>query len=584
MHGAELICQALMMLLAQRLLKELIPHKKILIFVALSGVLMAAAQAQMAVMIKSLMDELQNKQQGQIVHSAFVVLALAFVMAVSRFFHFYLMNFTGEKVSQQLRSLLQKKFMRLSLTYHNSLTTGSGGLISRILSDVSMIQTGLRLFADFFREPLAFLFLLTWLFILDWKLTLSIIFLLPLIALFLKQISRSVAKYSHQGQEGLERITSIVKESLDGVRIIQSFNLEKEMEKKFDGEFDYYLNARKKIHGRIEAASPVVEFVATALILAIMTYMSIEIANNRSTYGDFTSYLATLLMLNKPIKVLQDAYVRVQETLVSAGRIFKILDEDSEVPEVPEAVAFPENWKKITYQNVCFSYQTGGKLILNNISFQVRRGEIIALVGASGSGKSTVVNLLERFFDPSSGQILIDDVPIHNIALKDLRKHIALVTQDVYLFSDTVERNIWAGNLDKDNKMIQACAVAANAHDFIIKTPLAYQTKVGERGNLFSGGEKQRISIARALFKDAPILILDEATSALDTESEKEVQKGLDHLTEGRTSFVIAHRLSTIKNVDRIMVLSNGQIIEQGTHQELLDKKGEYFKLYQLQA
>lgn len=572
-----------MMQSVKRLSQELVPHKKNLIIVAICGLLMAGASAQMAIMIKSLMDGLQSKNQDTILQSGLIVLGLAGVMSVSRYFHYYLMNVTGELVSQQLRAQLQKKFMYLSLTFHNNYSSGSGGLISRILSDVSQVQTGLRLFADLFREPLSFVFLLGWLFYLNFKLTLSIIVVLPILAVVMKQVSLSVAKFSHRGQEGLERVTSIVKESLDGMRIIQSFNLEREMEARFSAEFEGYLEARKKIHVRMESAGPLTEFVATALVLGILTYMSLEIAKGNATYGDFASYLGTLLMLNKPIKTLQDAYVRVQETLVSATRVFRILGEASEVSQVAVPLSFPKDWKSITYQNVTFSYGKDTKPVLNNINLTIRRGEMVAFVGSSGSGKSTMVNLLERFFDPTNGSILIDETPIQSLNLHELRSHIALVTQDVYLFSDSIERNIWSGDFSKSSSKVEDCARAANAHDFISRTVEGYQTRMGERGNLFSGGEKQRISIARALFKDAPILILDEATSALDSASEVEVQKGLDRLTEGRTSLVIAHRLSTIAKADRIVVMNEGQILEIGTHQELIAKQGEYYKLTQLQ-
>jgi subfamily B ATP-binding cassette protein MsbA len=572
-----------MMQAVRRLSRELIPHKKNLVIVALCGLLMAGASAQMAVMIKTLMDGLQSKNQDAIIQSGLIVLALAGVMGISRYFHYYLMNVTGEMVSQQLRAQLQKKFMYLSLTFHNSYASGSGGLIARILSDVSMVQTGLRLFADLFREPLSFVFLIAWLFYLNAKLTLSIIVLLPILGLVMRQVSRSVAKYSHRGQEGLEKVTSIVKESLDGMRIIQSFNLESEMEARFANEFSNYLEARKKIHKRVESAGPLTEFIATGLVLGILTYMSLEIAKGRATYGDFASYLGTLLMLNKPIKTLQDAYIRVQETLVSATRVFRILDEASEVRQVASPVGFPENWQSIIYRNVSFSYSADSQPVLKNINLTIRRGEMVAFVGASGSGKSTMVNLLERFFDPTQGEILIDQVPVQSMDLKSLRKNIALVTQDVYLFSDSIEKNIWSGDFSRTPESVKLCAQAANAHDFIERTPEGYQTRMGERGNLFSGGEKQRISIARALFKDAPILILDEATSALDSVSEVEVQKGLDRLTEGRTSLVIAHRLSTISKADRIVVMSEGRIVEIGSHRELVEKQGEYYKLTQLQ-
>ena len=328
-------------------------------------------------------------------------------------------------------------------------------------------------------------------------------------------------------------------------------------------------------------AGPVTEFIATILILGIIVYMGFEAAADRVTLGDFVAYATALLQINGPIKKIQESYVRVQETVVAAQRAFSILEDPNEVPQSDSLKPFPKDWKTITYQNVSFSY--GKDQILKSVNLIIQRGEMIAFVGASGSGKSTIVNLLERFFDPTQGEILVDQTPIREINLKDLRANVALVTQDVFLFSDTIERNIWAGDFSKPREGVIAAAKSANAHNFIMRTPLGYENRVGDRGNLLSGGEKQRVSIARAIFKDSPILILDEATSALDSQSEVEVQKGLDELMQGKTAFVIAHRLSTISRAHKIVVMKAGEIVEIGTHQSLLQTTGEYHSLHQLQ-
>lgn len=565
----------------KRILRELLKHKSALVIIAITGIVVASVGISVAVFTKQIGDALQQQDASLLKSSAALLLGLTFIQAVCRFFHLFNMNYTGELVTQGLREQLQKKFMSLNLTFHNTYASGSGGLISRILNDIIVVQNGLRMFADFFREPFVLVGLIIWLFMLNWKLTAIVFIALPMILIFLRYLSKGIKKYSIKGQEDLEKITATIKESLDGVRTIQSFNLENEMGRRFENESKEFLTSRRRIHRLVEMSGPVTEFVVSAIILSIILYISLEIAKGQATFGDFLSYIASLLGLGAPVKKLQESYVRIQETIVASKRIFQLLDEPSEVPQSPLRKTFPTNWSTITYKNVSFRYHD--HWILKNINLTAKRGEMIALVGASGSGKSTLVNLLERFFDPTEGEILVDDIPIKEMGLKDLRSNIALVSQDVFLFSDTVGKNIWAGDFSKDRSGIEPAAKSANAHNFIMKQSLGYDYRVGDRGNLLSGGEKQRVSIARAFFKDAPILILDEATSALDSASEIEVQRGLDLLMKGRTAFVIAHRLSSISQAHRILVFKNGSISESGTHQELLKKQGDYYDLHQLQ-
>lgn len=565
----------------RKLVAEIKPYKKLISIIGVSGVIYAAAYSRLAYTVKPLFDNLSASQHDEIVRLVPIALGLALAAGIGRYYHIYLMNYVAECVVQNIRQKLQQKFMRLNLSFHNNYATGSGGLISRILNDIKIIQDGLRMVADIFLHPLLFAFLIVNLFRIDWKLTLFTFLIVPVIAIVLKTISRSLLKYAPLGQEALERMTSTIKESLDGVRVIQSFNLEKEMANKLISESNEYLEMRKKVHSRGEAAGPITEFLATGIVLCVLLYTSYEVAAGRATPGTFIAFITSLLMTNQPIKKFQESYVRMQEVVVAVGRVYSIIDAPHEVAESAANKPFPTNWSKITYKNVKFSY--GGEMILKGINLEINRGEVIALVGSSGSGKSTVVNLLERFYDATEGDIYFDDISIKDINLKDLRRNIALVTQDVFLFSDTIERNIWAGDFSKASTDVVKMAQAANAHDFISRTPNTYQTRVGDRGNLLSGGEKQRISIARAMFKDAPLLILDEATSALDTASEIEVQRGLDQLMKGRTALVIAHRLSTIQKADKIIVLKSGQIAEVGSHQDLLARQGEYFSFHALQ-
>jgi ATP-binding cassette subfamily B protein/subfamily B ATP-binding cassette protein MsbA len=436
--------------------------------------------------------------------------------------------------------------------------------------------------ADIFLHPLLFLLLLGNLIYLDWKLTLFAFAALPVIVVILKSIAKSVRKYSPLGFQQLESMTSVIKETLDGIRIIQSFNLGTIISKKFERLGQEFTDSRKMMHSRGELAGPMAEMIATLIFMMVIFYITQKVAAGEATTGSFLAYTTSILMLNPSLKRAQETYVRIQEVIVAAGRVYQIIEAPHEVHESTKNLDFPKDWKKIKFNNICLFFDE--KKVLDHVSLEVNRGETIALVGESGSGKSSLLNLLLRFYEPSAGEILIDNEPIQSFNLLGLRKNIALVSQDVFLFNDSITANIQSGDLTRPQAEIERVAKLANAHDFISKMPKRYDTYVGDRGGLLSGGEKQRVSIARALFKDSPILILDEATSALDSTNEAEVQKGLDTLMEGRTTFVVAHRLSTIQNVDRIYVVKLGRLVEVGTHENLISKQGEYFKFYQLQG
>ena len=566
----------------RKVLIEVKPHWKRVAVIGATGLIYAACYAKLMYMIKDIEASFRSGNVAVIQNVTITVLMLAFTVAVCRYFHIYLMNITAEQVVNQFRQKLQSKFLNMDLKFHAEYASGSGGLMSRIMNDIKVIQDGLRMVADIFREPLLAIFLVINLFNLNAKLTMSLFLILPFIILFLRQISKSLRKYVLHGQENLEKITSTIKESLDGGRTIQSFNLEKTLNNKLLKETDFYFEIRKKVHSRLEIMGPVTEFIATCIILSIFFYFGSEVAKGQATVGEVLAYIASMLAVNQPIKKFQESYVRIQETVVSTRRIHEIIDQPSDLLQPEKPLPFPQNWQQIEFKNVFFSY--GDQTALKNFSMVIRRGEKIALVGESGSGKSTIANLLERFYDPASGEILIDSIPLKNFSVADLRKNIGLVSQDVFLLRDTVENNIWSGDFSKPKDLVESMAKKAYAHDFISKLTLQYQSPVGERGGSLSGGEKQRVGIARAFFKDAPILILDEATSALDSKSEEQVQKGLNSLMEGRTVIVIAHRLSTIQNCDRIVVLRNGEIVEVGTHEFLIRSKGEYYKFHQLQS
>jgi len=567
----------------KKLLLEVTQNRRLITIVGITGVLYSVAYSRLALLLKDLMDLLSQGNVQGIQRAIWIALALSLLSNINKYFHLYLMNYITELVGQNLRNKLQAKFTRLNLSFHHNYSTGPGGLISRTLSDVRTIQDGLRMVADIFLHPLLFVLLLGNLFYLDWKLTLFAFSLLPFILLVIRKIASGIRKYTPMGFQYLEAMASVIKETLDGIRIIQSFNLGPLLEDKFNSIGKKYTDSRRSVHKRSELMGPFSELIATGVLMLVLLYITYQVSRGEATTGSFLAYVTSLLMLNPPLKRAQETYVRIQEVLIASERVYQIIEAPHEVTESESGLPFPEDWRVIRFQNVCLRF--GEIEVLKNVSFEVRRGEKIAFVGESGSGKSTILNLLLRFYEPTSGSIQINGVSISDLILRDLRQHIALVSQDVFLFNDTIEKNILAGNLERSSSQrLVDSAKHANAHDFIERSNKGYQTIVGDRGALLSGGEKQRISIARALFKDAPILILDEATSALDSTNELEVQKGIDFLMSGRTSFVVAHRLSTIQNVDRIYVIKSGQISEIGKHEELLKKQGDYYRFYQLQS
>lgn len=542
----------------------------------------SACETSLAMIVKPLFDKVFEQKNADLrfLFSASIV-AIYFVHGITRFLQQYNTRMVGEYVCADLRLDLQKKFMSLNLTYHSQ--NPPGVLLSKTLNDINFIQDGLGRISSILIDPITIVFLFAWLIYLDWKLTLLIFVVAPIIVLVLKQISRSARKYGNKQQTILERVTTIFKETFDGIRIIQSFNLEKASALRLLKSISEYLDLRKLIIAREESAGPINEFIGAIAAACVLYYMATLIIGGSYTTGSFMSYMVALAVMQKPIKSLQDTVVRTQVMLVATSRVFEVFHNTSVVSEEENAILFPRNFHDIEFKNVSFHYSKESP-VLKNINLQIKRGQVIALVGESGSGKSTIVNLLERFYEPTGGEILVDGKNIRNFSLYDLRKNIALVTQDVFLFNESVEANIRMGQVGEPSMSILEASKKANAHDFILRAKNAYESFVGDRGAKFSGGEKQRISIARAIYKDAPILILDEATSALDSQSEQEVQKGIEALMQGRTVLVIAHRLSTVLNADRILVLKNGEIVESGTHNELIEQKGAYYNFYQLQS
>ncbi len=559
------------------------PYKSKIILVVILGIFTSALKGVAPELLNKLVTAWQPEtHDAQAVIYIPIALAILWVVSsVTRYFHLYIMKFTADRISVAQRRKLMDKYLSLNLSFFQNFESGSGGLISRMVNDIMVILNGIHRVADIIREPVLIIGMFTYLLYKEWRLTLFVMLALPIVTAVLRRIARSLRKYAKQNQEIMEDLTRTLKESLDGTRIVQSFVLEDEMRKRFNTHADEFLKTRSKIISREEIAGPISESLNAIFFSVLLIIIGLVITKTNFSTADFIGYVAAMGLMQDSIRKLQDAYVKMQQAGVAVDRLQTILDSQPTVRDIPNAVNFPQNWNEIEFRNLTFAFNQ--EPVLRGVNLKIKRGETIALVGSSGSGKSTLVNLLQRFFDPTQGEIFIGGVPTQNIKLAELRHNIALVTQDVFLFNDSIANNIQMGNLTAPLEHIEAAAKMANAHEFIVKTPEKYDTSVGDFGSRMSGGEKQRISIARAILKNSPILVLDEATSALDSESEQEVQKGLTQLLQGRTAFIIAHRLSTIANADRIIVLKKGQIVETGTHNELLDHKGEYFKFHQMQ-
>jgi len=492
----------------------------------------------------------------------------------------YLMNFVGLRVVADIRQRLYDHLQNLSLSFFTRTSTGI--LISRITNDVNLVQGSVsNAITGLIKDAVTILGLTAVVFYRDWKLGMIAFIVFPVAIIPIKEFGKRLRKFSRKGLQRMGSLTTFLHETITGNRIVKAFNMEEYEKRRFAEENERYFKIFLK-RVKIRAIShPLMELLGGIGIAVIIWVGGYSVVRGEVTPGTFFSFMTALLMLYAPVRNLNKVNLEVQEGLAAAARIFELLDTVAEVREEKDALSLPPISKGIEFKEVTFKYDSAP--VLKSISLHVRAGEMIAIVGMSGAGKTSLVNLLPRFYDVEEGQILIDGFDIRKVTLKSLREQIGLVTQQTILFNDTVRNNIAYGSLLRSDQEIIGAAKAANAHHFIQRFPQGYDTVIGEGGVKLSGGERQRLSIARALLKNAPILILDEATSSLDSDSETEVQMALDALMRGRTVFVIAHRLSTIRNAHRIIVLTDGEIVEQGTHEELIAFNGEYRRLYDLQ-
>lgn len=486
-------------------------------------------------------------------------------------------------VVKDMREQIYAKILNLALPFFSE--ERKGDIISRITGDVTEVENSIMSSLDMFlKNPIIIIVLLASMLIMSPSLTLFILLILPFTGFIIGRIGKSLKKISREAQDKMGMILTVVEETLGGLRIIKAFNAEKKMNVRFNSELHDYRHIMNRLMRKRELAHPLSELFGTIIIIIVVWYGGKLILdkNSQLTGPAFIIYLGIFYQIINPAKAFTTALYSIQKGLASMDRIDKILMADVTIHQAPDAKPVTDLKSSIEYKNVSFAYDE--KLVLKNVSLKIEKGKTIALVGQSGSGKTTFVDLLPRFYDVNGGQILIDGIDIRELKLHDLRDLMGNVNQEAILFNDTIYNNIAFGVEITSMVEVIAAAKVANAHDFIIETEHGYDTVIGDRGSKLSGGQRQRLSIARAILKNPPILILDEATSALDTESERLVQDALDNLMKNRTSLIIAHRLSTVRNADLICVFHEGEIIERGTHNELMALKGRYTKLHKMQV
>lgn len=564
-----------------RLLSYVRPYWLRFLLAAAAMLLGSGITALLAYLVKPFLDEVFLAKD---LHMLYVLPVLLIILYAAQgslsFFYNYQMNDIGLRTVTQIREELFRHLQRQPHAFFDQQATG--GLMSRVVYDVVLLHDAVtRVVTSFFKDSFTLAGLTVVIFYQDWRLALLAVVIFPPAAYLIGQFGKRLRKLTRETQQSLAELNARLQENLTGQRIVKAFGREAFETGRFREANEHFRRMRLKVIITRGLSTPVMEFLGALSMAAIIFYGGSRVIQGTTTPGTFFSFMAALFMLYPPIRALSQTQNSMQEGLGAAQRVFALLDLEPAIQDRPGARPLPPFSREIVYRGVHFSY--GGEPVLQDLSFQVKKGEMVALVGPSGAGKTTLLNLLPRFYEINAGAILIDGLDIRDVTLDSLRSQIGMVTQQTILFNETVRYNVGYGRLDASEAEILEALKAAQAYDFVMALPQGLDTVIGERGLRLSGGEAQRLAIARALLKDPPILLLDEATSSLDSEAEREVQKALDRLMEGRTTLVIAHRLSTVRHAQRILVLEGGRLVETGTHEELLKAGGLYKRLYDLQ-
>ncbi|GGG32017.1 ABC transporter ATP-binding protein [Pontibacter amylolyticus] len=525
---------------------------------------------------------LEKGRQGALLFVCIIIVCSVFLSNLFKYLALRVVGALRAHVVKKIRHATYERVTQLHLGYFSN--ERKGDLMTRMTVDIQEVENSVvNTMTVVIREPISIIAFFVVLFTMSVKLTLFTLILLPLSGILIAGIAKRLKRAAQQGQESLSFILTIIDETLSGIRVIKAFNAEPYILDKFNQQNDRYAHLQRSIANKRDLASPFSEFMGVTVVAGLLWFGGNLVLNQQSELKaeEFITYIVLFSQVLVPAKAMSAAFSNIQRGLVSGDRILKVIDTKPQVTDKPNAKVLPEFRHEIEFQDVRFGY--GDHTVLQDINLHIQKGKTIALVGPSGGGKSTLADLIPRFYDPTAGSILIDGHDIRDYTTESVRDKIGVVTQESILFNDTIFNNIAFNKTDATEEEVIAAAKIANAHEFIVKAPEGYQTLIGDRGSRLSGGQRQRLSIARAILQNPPILILDEATSALDTESEKLVQEALTNLMKNRTSVVIAHRLSTIQYADEIVVLQQGSIVERGTHEDLLQHGGLYAKLTQMQ-